>query len=85
LIFWTRCDYRGSKSRIEQTTIRGRLLGWWFDNTPTPHNSGASKADSDNLSTKCSGPLVTEFALNLGREGATPIQPGFNAGLLGRI
>ena len=22
-IFWTRCDNRGSKSRIEQTTIRG--------------------------------------------------------------
>ena len=31
------------------------------------------------------GPLVTEFTRNLGREGATPIQRGFNASLLGRV
>jgi hypothetical protein len=28
---------------------------------------------------------VTEFVPNFGREGATPIQRGFNAGLLGRV
>jgi hypothetical protein len=31
------------------------------------------------------GPLVMEFARNLGRESAAPIQRGFNAGLLGRV
>jgi hypothetical protein len=31
------------------------------------------------------GPLVTEFVPNFGREGATPIQRGSNASLLGRI
>jgi hypothetical protein len=31
------------------------------------------------------GPLFTEFALNLGREAATPIQGAFNASLLGRV
>src|SRR5262249_40106648 len=31
------------------------------------------------------GPLVTEFVPNFGRECATPIQPGFHSGLLGRI
>jgi len=31
------------------------------------------------------GPLVTEFAHNLGREAATPIQRGFNASPLGRV
>ena len=29
------------------------------------------------------GPFVTEFARNLGRETATPIQPGFNATSIG--
>jgi hypothetical protein len=31
------------------------------------------------------GPLVTEFVPNFGREGATPIQRGSNASLLGRV
>src|SRR5215471_10580049 len=31
------------------------------------------------------GPLVTEFVCNFGREGATPIQHGPNASLLGRV
>src|SRR6266481_1198486 len=31
------------------------------------------------------GPLVTEFVRNFGREGATPIQRGSNASLLGRV
>jgi hypothetical protein len=31
------------------------------------------------------GPLVTEFVRNFGREGATPIQHGPNASLLGRV
>jgi MFS family permease len=30
-------------------------------------------------------PLVTEFVRNFGRKGATPIQRGSNAGLLGRV
>jgi hypothetical protein len=30
-------------------------------------------------------PLVTEFARNFGREGATPIQRSFDASLLGRV
>jgi len=30
-------------------------------------------------------PLVTEFALNLGREGATPIQRAFDGSLLDRV
>jgi hypothetical protein len=46
---------------------------------------GAVNAFQRQLVNEVLGPLVTEFALNLGREGATPIQPGFNAGLLGRI
>ena len=31
------------------------------------------------------GPLVAEFVRNFGREGATPIQGGSNARLLGRV
>src|SRR6516162_4267278 len=31
------------------------------------------------------GPLVAEFVCNFGREGATPIQHGSNASLLGRV
>src|SRR5258707_4957195 len=31
------------------------------------------------------GPLVAEFVRNFGREGATPIQRGSNAGVLGRV
>ena len=31
------------------------------------------------------GPLVTKFVRNFGREGATPIQRGSNASLLGRV
>jgi hypothetical protein len=31
------------------------------------------------------GPFVTEFVPNFGREGATPIQRGSNAGLLHRV
>src|SRR5262249_55576351 len=31
------------------------------------------------------GPLVTKFVSNFGREGATPIQRGSNASLLGRV
>jgi hypothetical protein len=31
------------------------------------------------------GPLVTKFVPNFGREGATPIQRGSNASLLGRV
>src|SRR5262249_60471967 len=31
------------------------------------------------------GPFVTEFVRNFGREGATPIQRGSNASLLGRF
>ncbi len=31
------------------------------------------------------GPLATQFALNLAREPATPIQRGFHGGLLARI
>jgi hypothetical protein len=39
---------------------------------------------SDNLSTKCSG-LLLRSSFNFGREGATPIQRGSNASLLGRV
>src|SRR5258707_14016498 len=31
------------------------------------------------------GPLITELVPNFGREGATPIQRGSSAGLLGRV
>src|SRR5262249_48907345 len=31
------------------------------------------------------GPPVTEFVRNFGREGATPIQRGSNASILGRV
>ena len=46
---------------------------------------GGAKVCQRQLVNEVLGPLVTEFALNLCREGATPIQRGVNASLLGRV
>jgi hypothetical protein len=45
---------------------------------------GGVKVCQRQLVTEVLGPLVTEFALNLGREVATPIQGAFNASFLCR-
>ena len=46
---------------------------------------GGAKACQRQLVNEVVGPLVTEFARNLGREGATPIRRGFDASVLGRV
>jgi hypothetical protein len=46
---------------------------------------GGAKVCQRQLVNEVLGPLVTEFVRNLGREGATPIQGGFNASLLGSV
>src|SRR6266446_6478271 len=46
---------------------------------------GGAKVCQQQLVNEVLAPLVTEFALNLGREVATPLQRGFNAGLLDRV
>jgi len=43
------------------------------------------KVCKQNFVNEVLGPLVTEFALNLAREDATPIQRGFHGGLLNRV
>jgi hypothetical protein len=52
---------------------------------PSSVLKGGEQGCQRQLVNEVLGPLVTECAVNLGREGATPTQPGFNAGLLGRI
>src|SRR4029077_14577204 len=46
---------------------------------------GGVKVCQRQLVNEVLGPLVTEFARNLGREAATPIEGAFNASLLGRV
>jgi hypothetical protein len=46
---------------------------------------GGAKVCQRQLVNEVLGPPVTDFALNLGREAATPIQGAFNASLLGRV
>jgi hypothetical protein len=46
---------------------------------------GGAKVCQRQFVNEVLGPLVTEFAPDLGREGAAPIQRGFNGSLLGRI
>jgi hypothetical protein len=60
------------------------LLSFLFKE-PNSVLKGGEQGCQRQLVNEVLGPLVTEFALNLGREGATPIQSDFNAGLLGRI
>ena len=52
---------------------------------PSSVLKGGEQGCQRQLVNEVLGPLVTEFALKLGREGATPTQPGFNASLLGCI
>jgi len=52
---------------------------------PSSVLKGGEQGCQRQLVNEVLGPLVTEFASNLGREGATPIQRGFHSGLLGRI
>jgi hypothetical protein len=42
---------------------------------------GGAKVCQQKLVNEVLAPLVTEFALNLGREGATPIQRAFDGSL----
>jgi hypothetical protein len=46
---------------------------------------GGVKVCQRQLVNEVLGLLVMEFALNFGRKGATPIQRGFQSGLLSRI
>ena len=46
---------------------------------------GGVKVCQQQLVNELLGPLVTKFVRNFGREGATPIQRGWNGSLLGRI
>ena len=46
---------------------------------------GGVKVCQRKLVNEVFGPLVTQFALNLAREDATPIQRGFHGGLLNRV
>ena len=46
---------------------------------------GGAKVCQQQLVNEVLAPLVTEFALNLGREGATPIQRAFDGSLLDRV
>jgi hypothetical protein len=52
---------------------------------PSSVLKGGEQGCQRQLVNEVLGTLVTEFALNFAREGATPTQPGFNASLLGRI
>ena len=45
----------------------------------------SGKQNPRQLVNEVFGPLVTKFVRNFGREGATPIQRGSNASLLGRV
>jgi hypothetical protein len=46
---------------------------------------GGVKVCQRQLVNEVLGLLVMEFALNLGRKGATPIQRGFHGDLLNRV
>jgi hypothetical protein len=46
---------------------------------------GGAKVCQRQLVSEVLGPLVTQFALNLAREDATPLQRGFHGGLLNRV
>jgi hypothetical protein len=47
--------------------------------------NGGAKVCQRQLVNEVLGPFVTQFALNLAHEGATPIQRGFHRGLLNRV
>src|SRR6266481_4644697 len=72
------------------------LLQWWDASAPrlrALHRAedigsalkGGVNVCQRQLVNEVLGPLVTEFVRNFGREGATPIQRGSNASLLGRV
>jgi hypothetical protein len=46
---------------------------------------GGAKVCQRQLVNEALGPLVTQFALNLAREDATPLQRGLQSGFLSRI
>jgi hypothetical protein len=61
-----------------------RLSPFLFEDVGSPLNGGA-KVCQRQLVNEVLGPFVTQFALNLAHKGATPIQRGFDGGLLGRV
>jgi hypothetical protein len=67
----------GSRSRMDW------LSRFLFEDVGSPLNGGA-KVCQQQLVNEVLGP-VTQFALNLAREGATPIQRGLQSGFLSRI
>ena len=60
------------------------LSPFLFEDVGSPLN-GDAKVRQRQLVSEVLGPFVTQFALNLAREGATPIQRGFDRGLLNRV
>jgi hypothetical protein len=76
--------------------LHGRTVRFLLLTVPrlrTPHRAedigsalkGGVNVCQRQLVNEVLGPLVTEFVRNFGREGATPIQRGPNASLLGRV
>ncbi len=61
-----------------------RLTPFLFEDVGSPLNGGA-KVCQRQLVNEVLGPFVSQFALNLAHEGATPIQRGFDRGLLDRV
>jgi hypothetical protein len=61
-----------------------RVTPFLFEDVGSPLNGGA-KVCQRQLVNEVLGPFVTQFALNLAHEGATPIQRSFDRGLLDRV
>jgi hypothetical protein len=61
-----------------------RLTPFLFEDVGSTLKGGA-KVCQRYLVNEVRGLRLTEFALNLAREGATPIQRGFDRGLLNRV
>ncbi len=74
----------GADGPAPATLPRGsRLSGFLSEDTGSALKAGV-KVCQRNLINEVP-PLVTEYALNLAREGATPLQRGFQSGLLSRV
>jgi hypothetical protein len=70
--------HAGSRSGADRPTP------FLFEDIGSALNGGA-KVCQRQLVNEVLGPFVTQFALNLAHEGATPIQRSFDCGLLGRV
>jgi len=79
-----RCDDHHKIVDFYSACVLSNLLSFLFKE-PSSVLKGGEQGCQRQLVNEVLGPLVTEFAVNFGHEGATPTQPGFNARLLGRI